>query len=462
MRAILTAAVALCAAAAPVLAPSAQAQSLLRDAEIEALMREYTDPLLDAAGLAPADTHLYLVNDDGINAFVSGGQNIFINSGTITEAENPNQLKGVIAHEIGHIAGGHLSRSARAQGAAVGAMLATMGIGLLAAVAGATDAGAMVMAGSQQMGYASMAAHTYVQEAAADQAGVTFLERTGQSGMGSLQFFDKLRMREVLRDRETGSFYGDFLRTHPLSADRIESLRRRVEASPYKDVTDSAEEMHAFEMIQAKIIGFQEPPNRVLRRYPADDTSQPARYARAVAHYRNGGLTPALTEIDSLIADEPENPFFHELKGQMLFESGKAEDSITPYREAVRLMPQSGLLHAGLGQSLVAANKPEHQDEAIQELKLAASLDRELPMAWYQLSIAYDRAGERELAELAVAEQSYAMGDYIRAREFARRARDGLDQSAMDWRRATDILAVSESLAREQAENQRRLNNSLN
>lgn len=451
MRAILTAAaIALCVAPS-----SAAAQSLLRDAEIEGLLREYTTPLLEVAGLEPQDTHLYIVDDSSINAQVSGGQNIFVFTGLILEADNPNQVKGVLAHEIGHIAGGHLSRSRRAQGAAIGTMLATMGVGLLAALGGAADAGAMIMAGSSQMGYATMAAHTYVQEAAADQAGVSYLEATGQSGVGSLEFFDKLRQQEVLRDRETGSFYGDFLRTHPLSADRIASLRRRVEASPYRDVKDSPEDLHAFEMIQAKIIGFREPPNRVLRRFPPEDESQPARYARSVAYFRNGVLDRAIAEIGTLIAEEPDNPFFHELKGQMLFESGRTRESIEPYREAVRLMPESGLLRLGLGQSLVAVNDPELSDEAVEELKRAVSLDKDMPLAWYQLSQAYDRKGERPLAELAVAEQSYAMGDYIRAREFARRAREDLDRDTLDWRRATDILAVSEPLAREQADRMR-------
>jgi predicted Zn-dependent protease len=451
MRAILTAAVTvLCALSAP-----AQAQ-LLRDAEIEAVLREYATPLLEAAELEPSATGLYLVDDNSINAFVMGGQNIYMNSGTILEADNPNQLKGVYAHEIGHIAGGHLSRSRRAQTAAIGAMLATMGVGMLAALSGAADAGAVIMAGSSQMGYATMAAHTYVQEAAADQAAVTYLEATGQSGVGSLQFFDKLRQREVLRDRETGSFYGDFLRSHPLSADRIASLRRRVEASEFYGVEDSPEDLHAFSMIQAKIIGFRDAPNRVLRRYPESDESRQARYARSVAWFRNGVLDRSMAEIDSLIAEEPDNPFFHELKGQMLFESGRAEESIAPYREAVRLMPQSGLLHLGLGQSLVAVNDPEQRDEAVQVLKTAVVLDKDLPMAWYQLSQIYDRLGERSLAELAVAEQSYAMGDYMRAREFASRAREDLDRDGIDWRRATDIVTVSEEPAREQAEQMRR------
>ncbi len=454
MRAILTAAAAAFFIAAP--AASAQSISLLRDAEIEEVLRDFTNPLLEAANLRPEDTHLYLVGDRSINAFVAGGQNIFMNTGTILEANTPNELKGVIAHEIGHIAGGHLTRSRQAQGAAVGSMLATMGLGLLAAVAGAPDAGAMIMAGSQQIGMGTFVRHTLVQESAADQSGIAYLEATGQSGRGLLAFFDKLRMHEVMRDRRTGSMYGDFLRSHPTSADRIARLRQRVNASPYRDVMDPEEDQHALEMIQAKIVGFLESPNRVLRRYPDSDQSKQARYARSVAHFRNGVLPRALTEIDSLIGEEPENPYFHELKGQILFESGRRDEAVPPYREAVRLKPDNALLRTGLGQALVSANDPEMDEEALHELRRATVLERDLSMAWYQLSLIYERQGNRPMAELAVAEQSYAMGDYIRARAFAQRAREGLEDSGGDWRRAADILSVSEHPAREQEDRMRR------
>ncbi len=456
MRSILTAAIAVCCAVT-----SAHAQ-FLRDEEIETMLRDYTDPLLAAANLRPEDTHLYLLGDRSINAAVSGGQNIIMNTGTIIEAESPNQLKGVIAHEVGHIAGGHLTRSRGAQTAAMGTMLATMGLGMLAAVAGAPDAGVAVMSGSTQMGYATFARHTLVQESAADQAGASYLESTGQSGEGLVSFFDKLRVTEVLRDRETGSMYGDFLRSHPLSSSRIAALRQRVGSSPYRDAKDPEADVHQLEMIQAKIIGFMDSPNRVLRRYPDSDKSQPARYARSVAHFRNGVLERGLEEIDSLIEEEPDNPYFWELKGQMLFESGERERAIEPYREAVRLKPDSGLLRAGLGQALVATNRPELDEEATEQLKTALRDEPDLSMAWYQLSLVYDRAGDRPMAQLAVAEQSYAMGDYNRAREFAMRARDDLDHGGPDWRRATDIMAASESLSRDRDGGDRRSNIGLN
>lgn len=451
MRALIAGITALCAAVTP-----AAAQSILLDEEIEGVLRDYTDPILVAANLRPEDVHMYLVQESSINAFVTGGQNIFVHSGTLMEADSPNQIKGVLAHEVGHMAGGHLRRADKAQNAAIGTMLATMALGLGAAMAGAPDAGAAVMAGSQQLGYATFARHTLVQEAAADQAAASYMDATGQSTRGLAEFFEKLRSFEVLRDRESGSMYGDFLRDHPSSSTRVSALRQRMENSPFTDVKDSPEDLHKLEMIQAKLTGFIEAPNRVLIIYPESDQSEPARYARAVAHFRNGVLSRALEEIDSLIAEEPDNPFFRELHGQMLFESGKAAEAVAPYREAVRLMPESGLLRLGLAQAMIATNDEALQPEAIEELKASIHLRPDLPMAWRQLSIAYERSGERDLAQLAVAEQSYAQGDYIRAWEFARRAQEGLEHGGPNWRRATDILAVSETLAREQAERERR------
>jgi len=257
------------------------AQSLLRDTEIEETMRDYTTPILRAAGLSPSSVDIYLVNDPSLNAFVTRGQNIFLHSGIILQSDTPNQLKGVIAHEAGHIAGGHIVRSDYGNRSAYGAILIAAGIGLAAILAGEGEAGALVLGGSQQFGVIEALAYSRVNESAADQYAAEYMERTGQSGQGLIDFFDRFRAQEVLSQARRYPYF----RGHPLSADRIDALREKVEESEYTHVKDTQDHQHRLDMAKAKLRGFLEGPQLVFSRYPASDQSKPARYARAVAHY---------------------------------------------------------------------------------------------------------------------------------------------------------------------------------
>ncbi|PHR90899.1 MAG: peptidase M48, Ste24p [Robiginitomaculum sp.] len=420
---------------------SANAQSLLRDTEIEETLRAYTDPILRAANLNTASVDLYLVNDKSLNAFVTRGQNIFIHTGLILEADTPNQLKGVIAHESGHIAGGHLARRDRSNRSAYGAMLIAAGIGLAAILAGEAHAGATILAGSQQFATIDILAHSRVNEASADQAAARYLEITGQSGHGLVEFFEKFRYQEVLSNARRYPYF----RGHPLSSDRIDKLREVTDESPYRYVTDTPEELEAMVMTKAKLIGFLDAPQTVFSKYPESDVSKAARYARSVAYYRAADLRNAVKSIDSLIADEPENPYFYELKGQILYESGKGELAIAPLTEAVRLKPDAPLIEIALGQALIERDTPEAMALAIQHIKSALRKENTNGFAWYQLSQAYDRIHEPALARYAIAEQAFAMGDYNRARSFATRAQDGLIPHRAQWRRASDIIVISDT-----------------
>jgi predicted Zn-dependent protease len=301
------------------LAPSiGQAQSLVRDAEIEATLRHYSDPIFVAAGLEPKDVKIYLVGDKTLNAFVTNGQNVFLHTGLILETQTPNQLKGVIAHETGHISGGHLARSDANIRAAMTPAYITVALGLIAIAAGAPDAGAALLASSQQFALLSFFTFTRVQESSADQAAVTFLEKTGQSGRGLVEFFTKFRYNEILSEARREPYF----RSHPLSGDRIQALQNRVNEQANVNAVDSPEDIARLKMAHAKIQGFLYTPARTFVKYPQSDQSIYARYARAVAAFRAPDLVTATRETNKLITEQPNNPYFYELLGQIYYENG--------------------------------------------------------------------------------------------------------------------------------------------
>lgn len=426
-------------------AAQSYAQGLIRDAETEAMMRAYADPLIVAAGLDPNSVDLYLVGDMEFNAFVTGGQNVFMNTGSIVVADQPNEIKGVLAHEIGHITGAHLARFGDASRGALATMAMTIGLGIAAALAGEGGAGAAIMASGGQFATLDMLRYTRAQEAAADQAAAAFLESTGQSGAGLVATFERFRYQEVMSQQRRMEYF----RSHPLSSDRISSLRRRVEGSPYSDVTDTPEEVAELRRVQAKIIGFMVPPAQTFNRYPESDTSIPARYARSVAWFKQGNLGRARSELATLIAEEPENPYFYELDGQMMYESGQITDSIAPYRRAVEFMPESALLRIGLATSLVAASGPERLEEAKTHLRFALTEEPDNPLGWFQLSLAHQALGETALAELATAERFFALGGNVEAYQFADRALEELERGTPAWVRATELKAIATPTADE-------------
>lgn len=447
LRSIVTA----CLASVALMAP-ASAQSLIRDTEIEHMLRDYADPVLNAAGLVPADVHLYIIADPSINAFVMGGQNIFLHTGTIIEAETPNQLKGVIAHETGHIAGAHLARVGDGMGAAQVPMFISIGLGLLAAFAGEGGAAGALMASSQQFGALSFMTYSRAQEASADQAALQYLETSGQSAEGLVEFFERFRYQEVMSNARRYPYF----RSHPLSSERISILRDNADAAAHANVGDTPEEISQLQRLQGKIYGFLTEPEFVLYRYPLTDQSLPARYARAVAFFRVARLDDARVEIQSLIDEEPDNPYFQELYGQMLFETGHIEESIPYHARSVELEPTAPLLRLNLAISLIAADNDDYLQQAQDNLQVALDIEPDNAFAWYQLSIVHEREGDTALAQLAVAEQAYAVGDGSRALMFASRARADLEQGSPAWMRATEIESVSAPLAAAQRR-QRRL-----
>jgi len=422
-------------------AVQANAQSLLRDTEIEETLREFTDPILRAGGLTPSSVDIYIVNDPSLNAFVTRGQNIFLHSGLILAARNPNELKGVIAHETGHITGGHIVRSDFGNRSAYGAILIAAGIGLAAILAGEGEAGALILGGSQQFGALEALAYSRVNEAAADQYAFDYMERTGQSGAGLIAFFEKFRAQEVLSQARRYPYF----RGHPLSSDRIDKLRERVRDSEFTEANDSEEDIHKHKMMQAKLRGFLKGPVAVYSQYPLSDQSKPARYARSVANFKQADLRNAIKEVDSLIEDEPENPYFHELKAQILYESGKGTEAIAPAKRALSLSPESPLLEIALAQATLETRDTGDYDKVIDLLKSALNREPSNSYAWYLLADVYERKGQTSLAKYATAERFYAIGNLQSARDFATRAQEELPRNLPQWRRASDIIVVAET-----------------
>ncbi len=438
------------APATPVRAQEEPPVSLIRDTEIEAILHHEADPIFIAAGLDPKSVNIHLVEDPTLNAFTGkipgladrSGLNLFINTGLIIETKTPNQLIGVIAHETGHLAAGDVAHSGAVGRTALGPLLVESWDLRVSwpQAAGAPAAGAGLLYSGGFFAQLSVLGYSREQESRADQAAVTYLEKAGQSGRGLLDFFNNFRYQEVFSDDRKFPFFRD----HPLSDDRIEALSTRVLRQPHVDAVDSPEVISEHALMKGKLVGFLAGPAEALDRYPASDTSFAARYARAIAAYRQTETAAALADIDALIAERPEDPYLYELKGQVLFEAGRPKDAEAPYRKSVELSPDAPLLQINLAQALVAQNQPARLEEAISHLRLALGTEPDNPLGWRILSEAYDSKGEDGLARLAAAEQNFNLGQMKDARIFAVRARELLKKDSPEWRRATDIFLASE------------------
>ena len=416
---------------------------LIRDAETEQLLTDYTAPILRAAGLSHQNIHPVIINDRSFNAFVIDAKHIFVNAGALVDSKTPNQIIGVLAHESGHIAGGHLSKLrselANAQTAAILAML--LGVG--AAVAGArSGAGtgdatmAAVLAPQSAMMY-SLLSYQRQQEEQADKAGVKFLTATGQSAKGMYETFKRFADDELYKTQGMSPY----MRSHPMSKERVAALTEVARSSPYWDKKDPPELQLRHDLMRAKLQGYLERPDTVARRYPESDQSLPARYARAIAAYRFANVRGAVAQIDGLIAAMPNNPYFYELKGQCLLESGRPAEAIAPLRHAISIAPNPTLMQVMLAQALVATNNPAAASEAISNLQSAIIRDPDIPDAYSQLAMAYGIKNDLAHADLASAQAAFLRGDMKTAREIANRAKGRFPVGSPGWVKADDIAS---------------------
>ncbi|RHW17967.1 peptidase M48 [Sphingomonas gilva] len=448
----LRAAAAITAAALIALQPAA-AQSILRDAETEALLDEMAAPLAKAAGLAPGNLDVVLINDPSINAFVVGGQTVYIHSGLIQAADDAGEVQGVIAHEIGHIEGGHVIRFSEGMATATGITLVSLLLGVAAIAAGAGDAGAGILAAGQQAAMGKFLAFNRAQENSADAAGARYMNAAGISGRGSIDFFKKLQNQEF---RLAIPQEDSYARTHPLSGERIAALEGNFRNQPAWDKPTDPKLQARFLRVKAKLEGFIQEPPQTMRDFPASNTSVPAHYARAYAWHRGAYPDKAVEEVNALIAADPHDPYFLELKGQVLLESGKPEEALAPLREAVERSGGSPLIATTFGHALLATESPANLDEAERVLRRAVARDRENPFAWYSLGVAYARKGDTARAALATAERHSLQGQHRLALISAEQAMGQINSSSPDWLRAQDIAMASRAELENERGNRRR------
>ncbi len=424
------------------------AQSILRDAETEALLQDMATPLIAAAGLDPRNVDIVLINDSSINAFVAGGQAVYIHSGLINEASTASEVQGVIAHELGHVTGGHAIGNGGAK-AAQGISILSLLLGAAAAAAGAGEAAMGVFMAGQQAALGKYLAFSRAQESSADAAGMQYLSKAGISGRGSIAFFSKLQgmeyRRGFTRDADT-----EFYSTHPMTADRVATLQDSYERDPAWNKPDDSVIEARFQRIKAKLYGYLAEPNNTLVAYPKTMTGVPAGYARAYAYHKEALLEKSMAEVEALLARAPNDPYFLELKGQVLLEAGKPLDALTSLRRATELTGNQPLIATTFGHALIATEDKGNFQEAERVLKAAVARDRENPFAWYQLGVVYAANGDLARAKLASAEQQVMSLQMPQALRSAEAAEAELPKGSADWLRAQDI-AMQARAAIEQA-----------
>ncbi|MCL2714486.1 MAG: M48 family metalloprotease [Alphaproteobacteria bacterium] len=431
---------------APARAQQGTAVPLLRDTETEQLLRDYTRPILRAAGLEQQKIQVVIINDNSFNAFVADGRRIFVNYGAIQQSETPNQLIGVLAHETGHLAGAHISKLRQKLATMETQMIIAMLLGIGAMVGGSRsgagnslgEAGAAAISAPQAMLMHDLMSYQRQQEESADRAGVKFLTATGQSSRGMYETFKRFQSEGLYAAHDADPY----MQSHPMPAARVAALEQLVHSSPFWDKKDDPALQLRHDMVRAKISAFMEGADTVARRYPQSNDSLPARYARAISAYRHSDLHVAMPQIDALIRAQPNNPYFHELRGQAFLERGKPSDAIASLRKAVSLSNNAPLIEMMLGQALVGTENKAYLDEAIRILNAAVIREPEAALGYTELAIAYGRKGNFAEADLASAQAAHLRGDEKTSRDLAMRAQSRFSVGTPGWVRADDILAA--------------------
>ena len=437
------AAIGLTAVATP--ASAQQRIGFIRDAEIEELVRDYSMPLFKAAAVGASSVRIYIVSSREFNAFVADGRRMFINAGTIMGADTPNEVIGVVAHETGHIAGGHLARFRLQLQNAQAIMVLSALLGAAAAVgaaaAGSAEgarAGQALVLGGQQLAMRTLLAYRRSEEQAADRAAINYLNATRQSAKGMIKTFEGFADQMLF----AAKFADPYALSHPMPRERIGALQRLASSSRYYEQKDSAELQLRHDLARAKLHGFMEHPNAVGRRYKRSDKNLPAQYARSIALMRRGSHRKALKALEKLIKQQPRNAYFHELKGDMLIRAGKPEQALAPLRQAIALKPNAPLIRITYGHALVATENRSYLNEAVKQLRQALQVEPEHSGGYIHLATAYGRLGNIGQAELASAYRYFTQGDLKLAKRFAGRAKQNLPKGSPAWLQADDVLNV--------------------
>lgn len=408
--------------------PALAGISLIRDAEIEHTIRQYSNPIYVAAGMAPESVRMFIVNDRSINAFVAGGSNMFLHTGLIMESKNPEMLMGVIAHETGHIAGGHIvKRTAEIEDASVTSVVSTI-LGAAVTVAGLPQVGGAILGGGSALGAGQFLQYSREQEVVADKYALNLMTQIGKTSKGTLEVMELIRREQQLSSAEVPAY----LLTHPMTQQRIAYIRAYVDKSDL-DYSDEFDVQHG--RMLAKLEGFLNDPEWVLAKY--GDDSDKSRYARSIVYYRQSEMDDAVAELDALIAKYPNDPFYNEFKGQVLFENGKVAEAIPYYEIAVREHPQAAILKHELGKILLQAGRT---DEGITYLKKATKLEPREDSTWRLLATAYGQMGEQAKANLMLAEESKLLRKNQQAKTYAKAALEDLQEGSAEYLQAKDLI----------------------
>ena len=413
--------------------------SLIRDTEIEQGISFLSRPLLRAAKLDETSVNIYIVRDETLNAFVSGGQNIFINTGLIVKTDDYSQLVGVIAHEIAHISLGHLSRILSAKNKAKNEALIGAVVGGAAALLGSPQVGQAFIYGGQHVGYRNLLSFSRAQESTADFAALKYLNNSGYSAEGLLVFFEKLSGQELLMSTNQDPY----VRTHPITSSRITNVKRHLESKNYSPPNASIQVKTVYSRIRAKILAFTKQPSETFSIYGKSNTQVYARYARAIANFRELKIDKAHSILDDLIRDYPSDPYFKELKAHICFKSGKLNCSLTYYENAIPLLPESHLVRADLASVQIESGEKILLKKAIKNLKLALEKEYKSPFVWRQLAIALGKIGRMSEGSLALAEESLLLGKWNDAIRLAKRGKKLSSKGTTLWIRSDDIIAIA-------------------
>ena len=424
--------------------PTAQAQKkrkslpLVRDAEIESLLKDYTAPIFAAAGLNAKAIKIFLVNKRDFNAFVTG-RRMFINLGAIQTSKTPNEIIGVIAHETGHVIGGHLhrlrARVEKAQIMAVIGMLAGVGAAVRGGDFGDAASGALIF-GARNRLQRSVLSYRREEERAADRTAFNLLEKSKQSSKGLLTTF-----KRFAGSLNLASNTNPYQVSHPLPRARISFMESLAVSSPYYNKLDSDSLQFRHNMARAKIAAYSDSPQAVARLFSRDLNSPAARYGNAIASYLAGSPRTALPKIEKLIKQYPKYAYLHEMKGEILLNTGKAKLAIKPFQKAIKLdKSKSGLLRIELGHAYLETNNKSLVSKAIKQLKAGISRDPETGEGYQHLARAYNLIGKPNLAIAAAAEHSFNTGRYKQAKQYAKRAQIKLKRGSPQWLRLADII----------------------
>lgn len=430
----------------------ASAQSLIRDTEIERTIQAYANPIFETANIPPQSVTIRIIADDSLNAFVTTGNRMFLNTGTLMKAGSSAEVIGVIAHETGHLVGGHTVTFGDQMEAALTTTLLTTLLGVAAGVAtGNADLGMAVALGGQGTAQRQILAFSRGQESSADQFALKALDETKQSAEGLYKFFDRISGQELL----VTARQDPYVRTHPLTRNRMTSIQAHIQKSPYSDVPPDAELEDQHRRMVAKLYSFLKPQNLTLQKYPESDVSVAGRYARSVAHYRRGRLDLSIPLIDGLIEEYPDDPYFWELKGQMLFENGRIEESIAAYQETTRMLPFAPLILVAMAHAMVESGDPQYVQETQDALRVALQEDSNNIFAWELSAKSFAINDQPGLSAYAAAERAFLMGQLGEVMRYVRKAEDVLPTGTPLWVRLQDLKAVARNYMEDQRRNRR-------